>query len=322
MTSSIDIHVRVAEAENVAEGIKRLKLVAANGTPLPDFSAGAHTIVAMTDGNRERRNPYSLMGTPGDSSCYEISVLRTADSRGGSAFIHEHVGVGTELSISPPMNLFPIDRRARRHLLIAGGIGITPIMAMMAELNREDAAFELHYAMRSARHGAYWPTLRSLYGHRVHTYSDADGQTLQLDRLLEGQPLGTHLYVCGPAGMIDWVLQSARAAGWPNENVHSERFSAPPVGQPFTVELAKSKKTVQVGQHESLLEALEAAGVDPTYLCRGGACGQCETTVLSCTGSLVHNDHYLSDEERASAKKIMLCVSRLEGAGATAVLDL
>jgi ferredoxin-NADP reductase len=322
MTAASEIHVRVAEAEKVAEGIKRLKFVAANGTALPDFSGGAHTVVVMQDGDRQRRNPYSLISTPGDTSSYEITVLRTADSRGGSAFIHDRVDVGTELSISPPVNLFPIDRRARRHLLIAGGIGITPFMAMMAQLNREDAAFELHYAMRSSRHGAYWAALRSLYGHRVHTYSDAEAQTLPLDRLLEGQPLGTHLYVCGPTGMIDWVLQAARAAGWPDENVHYERFSAPPPGQPFTVELAKSKKTVKVGAHESLLEALENAGVDAPYLCRGGACGQCETAVLSCSGSIVHNDHYLSDEDKASAKKIMPCVSRLEGAGATAVLDL
>jgi dimethylamine monooxygenase subunit B len=322
MSASTDIHVRVVEAEKVAEGIKRLKLVPANGKALPDFSGGAHTVVVMQDGDRQRRNPYSLMSMPGDTSSYEISVLRTTDSRGGSAFIHDSVTVGTELSISEPVNLFPIDRRARKHLLIAGGIGITPFVAMMAQLNREDAPFELHYAMRSSRHGAYWATLRSLYGHRVHTYSDAEAQTLPLDRLLEGQLLGTHLYVCGPTGMIDWVLQSARAAGWPDENVHSERFSPPPTGQPFTVELAKSKKTVKVGAHESLLEAVEAAGVDAPYLCRGGACGHCETAVLSCTGSLVHNDHYLSDEERASAKKIMLCVSRLEGVGATAVLDL
>lgn len=322
MTSSTDIRVRVTEAEKVADGIKRLKLVAADGGSLPDFSGGAHTVVVMQDGERQRRNPYSLMGSPGDTSSYQISVLRTVDSRGGSAFIHDHVAVGTELSISVPINLFPIDRRARKHLLIAGGIGITPFMAMMSQLMREDAVFELHYAMRSAQHGAYWAALRSLYGHRVHTYSDAESQALPLDRLLEGQPLGTHLYVCGPSGMIDWVLQAARSAGWPDENVHYERFSAPPPGNPFTVQLAKSNKTVSVRAHESLLEALEAAGVDAPYLCRGGACGQCETAVISLTGSIAHNDHYLSDEEKASAKKIMLCVSRLEGAGATAVLDL
>lgn len=322
MTASTDILVRVVEAEKVADGIKRLKLVAANGKLLPDFSGGAHTVVVMQDGDRQRRNPYSLMGIPGDNSSYQISVLRTTDSRGGSHFIHDKVEVGSQLYISPPVNLFPIDRRARRHLLIAGGIGITPFIAMMAQLAREEAPFELHYAMRSMQHGAYWPALRALYGHRVHTYADAEQQVLPLDRLLEGQPLGTHLYVCGPSGMIDWVLQAARSAGWPDENVHFERFSAPPPGNPFTVQLAKSNKTVSVRAHESLLEALEGAGLDPPYLCRGGACGQCETAVLSCSGSLVHNDHYLSDSDKASGKKIMICVSRLEGDGATAVLDL
>ena len=231
MTASTDILVRVVEAEKVADGIKRLKLVAANGKMLPDFSGGAHTVVVMQDGDRQRRNPYSLMGIPGDSSSYQISVLRTTNSRGGSTFIHDKVEVGSELYISPPVNLFPIDRRARRHLLIAGGIGITPFIAMMAQLAREEAPFELHYAMRSTQHGAYWPALRALYGHRVHTYADAEQQVLPLDRLLESQPLGTHLYVCGPTGMIDWVLQAARSAGWPDENVHFERFCCAASGQ-------------------------------------------------------------------------------------------
>jgi ferredoxin len=174
--------------------------------------------------------------------------------------------------------------------------------------------------MRSKETGAYWPHLTSLYGRRVHTYFDDANQLLPLARLLDGQPLGTHLYVCGPSGMIDWVLASAKAAGWPDENVHCEHFAAPPVGTPFTVELARSKKTIAVGPLQSVLEAMEAAGVEANYLCRGGACGQCETEVISCTAKLLHTDHYLSDAEKASGKKMMICVSRFEGAHL--VLDL
>jgi ferredoxin-NADP reductase len=320
MTVSTDIRVRVAAVEAVATGIKRFTFVRPDGGPLPEFSSGAHTVVSMQDGDHLRRNPYSLMGSPFDGSSYQISVLRTKDSRGGSVFMHDHVKAGSELTISQPVNLFPIDRRARRHILIAGGIGITPFIAMTTQLSREEAPFELHYCMRSDDLGAYRKDLRTVYGHKVHTYVDDQKQVLPLDRLLTGQPLGTHIYVCGPAGMIEWVLKSARDAGWPDENVHSERFQAPPGGKPFEVKLSRTGKAIAVGQHQSILEAVEAAGIDAPYLCRGGACGQCETAVLSCDGALHHNDHYLSDAEKASGKKIMICVSRIEGTSVT--LDL
>jgi len=320
MTMSTDIAVRVSEAETIAQDVKRFRFVTLDGSPLPEFSGGAHTVVTMHDGDRVRRNPYSLMGSPSDGSSYQISVLRTVDSRGGSAFMHDKVKTGSELMISRPVNLFPVDRRGRKHLLIAGGIGITPFMSMMLQLTREERPFELHYANRTAGRAAYVSHLQSAYGHRVHTYFDDKQQMLPLARLLDGQPLGTHLYVCGPSGMIDWVLKSAREAGWPDENVHSERFQAPPSGKPFTVTLARSKKTIEVAEYQSVLEAVEAAGVDAPYLCRGGACGQCETAVLSCEGTLKHNDHYLPDDEKASGKKIMICVSRIDGTNV--VLDL
>lgn len=320
MTVSTDIRVRVAEVATVATGVKRFRFVTLDGSPLPEFSGGAHTVVTMRDGDRVRRNPYSLMGSPFDGSSYQISVLRTPDSRGGSIFMHDHVAAGTELMISQPVNLFPVDRRGRKHLLIAGGIGITPFVAMMMQLSREDLPFELHYANRSDDRGAYIADLKALYGHRVHTYFDDKREALPLARLLEGQPLGTHLYVCGPSGMIDWTLASARDAGWPNENVHNERFLAPPSGKPFNVALAQSKKKFAVAEYQSILEAVEAAGVDAPYLCRGGACGMCETAVISCTGTLQHNDHYLPDEDKASGKKIMICVSRIDGTDL--VLDL
>jgi dimethylamine monooxygenase subunit B len=320
MTVSTDIRVQVAQVVTVANGVKRFRFVTLDGSPLPEFSGGAHTVVTMRDGDRVRRNPYSLMGSPYDGSSYQISVLKTPDSRGGSIFMHDKVAAGSELMISQPVNLFPVDRRGRKHLLIAGGIGITPFIAMMMQLSREDLPFELHYCNRSADRGAYVADLKTTYGHRVHTYYDDKSEVLPLARMLEGQPLGTHLYVCGPTGMIDWTLSLARKSGWPDENVHSERFLAPPGGKPFDVTLAKSKKTFTVAEFQSILEAVEAAGVDAPYLCRGGACGMCETAVVSCAGILKHNDHYLPDEDKASGKKIMICVSRIDGK--ELVLDL
>lgn len=313
MSGVHQIAVRVAEAVPVAKAIKRLRLEPINGTNLPEFSGGAHVVLNLEGGGRSFRNPYSLMSSPYDTGAYEVSVLRVAESRGGSAFVHEALHTGAELTISAPTNLFPIDRRARRHLLLAGGIGITPFMAMMIQLDREHADFELHYAMRSANDGAYWGELQQRYSHRVHTYCDDAGQILPLERLLAGQPMGTHLYVCGPAGMIDWVLATAAKAGWPRENVHFERFSAPPSGKAFEIELARSNCRINVGPNQSALEAIEAAGIDPPHLCRGGACGQCETAVLECSGTLEHHDHFLTDQERSSSKKFMICVSRFSG---------
>jgi ferredoxin len=192
----------------------------------------------------------------------------------------------------------------------------------MEQLEREELPFELHYCMRSKSSGAYWSALSELYGRRVRNYFDDLQQKLPLDRLLENQPLGTHLYVCGPAGMIDWVLTSARDAGWPDENLHFERFYAPPIGKPFVVELAKSGRIIDVKPTESVLEAIEQADFNPPFLCRGGACGQCETVVVSCSGVIEHNDHFLTDAEKSSGKKIMICVSRLQAAGGHLVLDL
>ena len=321
MSINTDMPVRVAAVTSVADNVKRFSLVRVDGQPLPVFSGGAHVVVSMNDGGRLRRNPYSLMSAPHDPSSYEISVLRVDNSRGGSAFMHERVRLGDELVISQPVNLFPVDMRGRKHLLVAGGIGITPFMAMMQQMSREGSSFELHYAVRTRTHGAYWQHLQERYGqHCVKTYCDAEKLFVPVAELLEHQPLGTHLYVCGPGGMIDGVLDSARRAGWPEQNLHCERFVAPPPGKPFRVILRRSGREVPVEGHQSILEAIEAAGVDAPFLCRGGACGQCETAVMALDGTLEHNDHYLSDAEKAAGSKVMICVSRFKGR--ELVLDL
>ncbi|NLS00841.1 oxidoreductase [Rhizobium sp. P38BS-XIX] len=314
MSGGTEIPVRVAKVTPVADRIKRFRFERLDGEPMPYFSGGAHVIVSMNDEGHVRRNAYSLMSPPHDCSAYEISVLRVEESRGGSAFMHEKVREGDELKVSYPVNLFQPDWRGRKHLLIAGGIGITPFIAMMEQFAREGANFELHYAIRSLDRGAYCQELINRYGaQRVKIYCDADRNYIPVTRLLDSQPLGTHLYVCGPAGMIDGVLKAGVEAGWPHQNLHSERFLSSQPGKPFSIVLTRSEKTVHVGHHESMLEAIEAAGVDAPFLCRGGACGQCETGVAACDGKLLHNDVYLTDEEKASGRKVMICVSRFEG---------
>ncbi len=314
MTVNTEMHVRVAKITQVAERVKRFRFERLDGKPLPVFSGGAHVVVAMRDGDLLRRNPYSLMSSPQDQSAYEISVLRVEQSRGGSAFLHEKLTQGDTVIISQPINLFPHDVRGRKHIFMAGGIGITPFMAMMDQMAREGGNFELHYALRDRQHGAYWQDLTERYGaHRVKIYVDAEKLFIPVEALLSNQPLGTHLYVCGPAGMIDGVMNKATHLGWPKQNLHSERFLAPPPGKSFTAKLKRSNKTITVGTHQSILEAVEAAGIDAPYLCRGGACGQCETTVLACDGTLEHNDIYLEPDDKTSGTKIMICVSRLKG---------
>jgi ferredoxin-NADP reductase len=315
------MRVRVTAVTSVAERVKRFRFERLDGKPLPTFSGGAHVIVSIRDDGKLRRNPYSLMSPPHEPSAYEISVLRVEQSRGGSAFMHERVSPGDELVISQPVNLFPVDQRGRKHIFVAGGIGITPFMAMMEQLHRTGYAFELHYAIRTRGHGAYWKQLQERYGeHRVKTYCDAERLFIPVAQLLEHQPLGTHLYVCGPGGMIDGMLGTARQAGWPEENLHCERFVAPPPGKPFNVILRRAGREVHVEEHQSILEAVEAAGIDAPFLCRGGACGQCEAAVVSIDGEIEHNDHYLSEADKVSGRKVMICVSRFRGR--ELVLDL
>jgi dimethylamine monooxygenase subunit B len=313
MSGAAQIPVVVEEVVPVNDLITRFRFAHREGRRLPSFSGGAHTVVEMDDNGIRRRNPYSLMGDPADTSGYSISVRRDDTGRGGSLYMHRVVRPGMEMVISNPVNLFALDLRARKHLFIAGGIGITPFIAMMAQANRFGHRFELHYAARSRSLGAYMGELSERYGDRVHLHLDDEDTRLDLERLLAQQPLGTHLYVCGPKPMLAWVIETATAMGWPSEAIHYEEFLAPPTGQTFEVELAASNKRITVGAHQSLLEAIEAAGVDAPYLCRGGACGQCETDVLACDGHILHNDHWLTDAQKAEGNKIMPCMSRFEG---------
>lgn len=307
MSHAETIPVEVTAVEQVTPLIKQFTLGPAAGGELPPFSGGSHVIVVLRRRDETLRRAYSLMGSPRDRSCYRIAVRRHDNGRGGSLHLHQQVGVGTRLFVSHPVNLFPLARIARNHVLFAGGVGITPMTAMIDDLRSGQAPWELHYVVRGPGHDHFGRQLLE-GGGRVHFYYGSAG--LDLGRILAGQPLGTHVYTCGPPRMIEAVAQAARAAGWAGSHIHQEEFAAPPVGQPFDVHLARSDLTVHVPPERSLLEALEAAGVPAPYLCRGGVCGECETDVLDLDGELVHNDHWLSAEQKLGGRKIMPCVSR------------
>jgi ferredoxin-NADP reductase len=304
------IRVRVVGVEQVSALVKHFRLAGLDGASLPAFSGGSHIVVVMAAANRVYRNPYSLMSPPSQLDRYEIGVRRMDESRGGSHFMHDEVRVGSLLDIAHPVNLFPLDKIARKHLLVAGGIGITPIMAQLADLHGGSVPYELHYAVRSPQHAAFVDQLERREPGRFTIYDRSAGERIDFKQLLAHQPLGTHLYVCGSAALIGNALETARWCGWPESHLHWEQFSAPPVGEAFAVRLARSALDVHVPPDQSLLESIEAAGVEVPYLCRGGVCGFCRTTVLELDGELIHNDHYLSDEEKASGKAIMPCVSR------------
>jgi len=319
MSGAEKITVIVSGIVPLNDLVTRFEFKRTDGGLLPTFSGGAHTVVEMRDGDITRMNPYSLMSDPMDQTSYAISVRRDDEGRGGSLFMHNKVSVGDEMVISYPINLFSLDLRAKKHLFLAGGIGITPFLAQIKQLERFNGNWELHYSCRSEALGSYVDELSSHHPNETNIYYDDQKQAIDLVNLLDGQHLGTHVYVCGPKGMIDWVRKTATAEGWPQESIHYEEFLAPRPGKPFEVKLAVSNKIIQVGEQESLLEAMEREGVDAPYLCRGGACGQCETRVIDYAGNFIHRDHWLDDEEHQHGEKIMPCVSRFEGK--TLVLD-
>lgn len=310
MNDAQTLAVEVAAIEQITPLIKHFNLAAADGGALPAFSGGSHIIVVMRGALRVHRNPYSLLSSPHRLDAYEIGVRRMEESRGGSHFMHDQVQVGSRLEIAHPVNLFGLDKIARKHLLIAGGIGITPFLAQLEDLRGGAVPYELHYSVRSPEHAAFLSRLREGEGDRLSMYYDSEGQSIDFDALLPNQPLGTHVYVCGPAGLINRVVTTAQSCGWSDSHIHWEQFSAPPVGNAFDVFLARAKLTVHVPPDRSLLESIEGAGIEVPYLCRGGVCGFCQTRVLELDGELVHNDHFLADAEKATGKSIMPCVSR------------
>ena len=303
--------VTIAEAAPITPQVKRFTLRCAVGGRLPAWSAGSHVGVTLTDGQQTWRNSYSLIGTPGETEFYQIAVRRAEPerSKGGSRFLHEQVREGDTLEISAPHNYFPLARHAKKHVLIAGGIGITPFLAQMAALKALGQPYELHYAFRSRRDGAFCDILCAEHGAHTEFYISEQGRRLSPEAILGAQPLGTHVYVCGPHTMISAVSGAAAALGWPSTHVHWEEFAPPPISDalPFTASLPGLGMDISVGVGETLLESLESAGVQIASSCRVGMCGTCEMRVLG--GEPEHRDRCLSDDERADGK-ILACVSR------------
>jgi ferredoxin-NADP reductase len=305
------IPVRVAQVEPITADVRRFTLVPAHGGHLPAYSAGSHIVVTMRGESRIWRNAYSLTTPSGARDAYQIMVRRVPASRGGSAFMHAQVSEGTQLEISMPSNFFPLARRGAKHVMIAGGIGVTPFLSMLPELAHTRARVEMHVCCREEDVDAFTDLIASRTTGGVAVYVEVMEASERFGRMLAEQPAGTHLYTCGPAGLMEGVAATARALGWPESHFHQESFGGASHGEPFIAVLAKSGREVAVSGDQSLLEALEAAGVDAPYMCRGGACGTCALEVLE--GEAEHRDFSQTAAERATNCNVLPCVSRARG---------
>jgi vanillate O-demethylase ferredoxin subunit len=322
MNAPSALTVRVTRKAVEAEDICSFELASVDGSALPAFSAGSHIDVQLPGGLTRQ---YSLCNDPAESHRYLIGVLRDPGSRGGSVAMHERVHEGSELQISPPKNHFALAHQAVRHLLLAGGIGITPILCMAERLSAIGADFELHHATRSRARTAFFERIgSSAFAARAAFHFD-DGpaeQKLDIAATLARQGGGTHLYVCGPKGFMDAVLGAARAAGWGQERIHFEFFNADVQlhsgDGAFEVQLASSGRVVAVPADRTVLAALADAGVVVPSSCEQGVCGTCLTRVIE--GTPDHRDQYLLPEEQAAGDQFLPCCSRAKSP--RLVLDL
>ena len=286
------------------ERVRVYELHSLDGGELQPFSAGAHIDLHL--GNGLHRS-YSLVNDPAEHHRYVIAVARDAQTRGGSAFIHDTVRKGDVLEISAPKNNFALNESANHSVLIAGGIGITPMLSMMRRLDAIRASWELHFCSQSRSQAAFHDQLSTDTRVRFFFDDEHQGSFIDIANLVATALPGSHFYCCGPAGMLDAFAKATTLV--PAEHVHVEHFSAEPPAQTgdFLVECARSGKTIPVSAGQTILNALREAGINVAYSCEQGICGTCETAVLG--GIPEHKDQVLSQAERDSGKTIMICCS-------------
>lgn len=318
------LRVTVQSVRALHPEIRAFTLSPLPGQTLPPFEAGAHVRVRVK-GQDEWRE-YSLIdGVNGASfapDVYQIAVRRDPAGSGGSAFMHEQVNVGDTLELQPPRNDFPLHAHEGAAVLVAGGIGVTPLVSMAARLCALQRPVRMHYAVRARELAAFADELTALLGERLQLHVDAEaGAPMSATALLASCGAQDHLYVCGPQAMLDAVLAEADACGWPRERIHFELFTAPAAeagDHPFELVLAQSGRTFTVPADKSVLDVLIANGVDPMFDCQRGECGVCAVAVLE--GEIDHRDYVLTPRERAEGNVMQACVSRAKGA--RLVLDL
>lgn len=315
------LRVRVARKTPETADICRLELVPLEGNVLPAFTAGAHIDVHVPGGPMRQ---YSLCNDPRETHRYEIGVLRSPTSRGGSVALHAQVQEGDVLTISPPRNLFAL-RPAGHTLLVGGGIGITPLLSMAEHLASAGAGFQLHYCATSRERMAFTLTLEApRFKDKVALHLD-DGplaQRLDVATALSPKHADARLYVCGPHAFMQWITVSAVELGWAQDRIHTEAFGPAPAtpsqDSAFEVVLHQTGRIYNIAPGRSVASVLTEAGVDLMVSCEAGICGTCVTRVLE--GTPEHRDSFLTEEEQALNDRFTPCCSRARSA--RLVIDL
>lgn len=320
------IDVVVSRKQLEARDIISLELTRNDGGILPAFSAGAHIDVHLPGGLVRQ---YSLCNPPGETHRYVIGVLREAHSRGGSAALHDVVAEGQLLKISEPRNNFALVPGAKRTVLFAGGIGITPLLCMAEQLSQVGAEFTLHYSARSMERLAFRERIeQSAYAKNTHFYVD-DGlgaPRFDLASALAEHTPDTHIYVCGPAGFIEHVLTGAKERGWEDDQLHREYFEADPAvlagpEESFQIQIASTGERFTVPEGRSVVDVLTDNGIEVLVSCEKGMCGSCVTGLVEVQGELDHRDMFLSPKQHAARNVFTPCCSRATS-GSVLVLDL
>lgn len=321
-----DLVLRVKDIRQLTADIKLFEFVAAEGE-LPPFEAGAHIDIVTVSG---LRRSYSLANDPVERGRYVTAVLREPAGGGGSKWMHEGVKVGDILKAIGPVNNFPLQADAKRHLLIAGGIGITPLLAMGYQLRRTGGGYRLYYCTKAPQTTAFMDEVTEVFGDCVTFIHDGGdiAKGIKLDDVLAKPAHGTHLYVCGPSGLINAARKAA--AHWPDGTVHFELFTsartdeqkaeiAGRTNEEFEIELARSGMTLTVPPDKTILDVLNENGIEMIYVCEDGWCGTCVVGLLG--GKADHRDEVLTDKEKTENKKIQVCISRAKP-GEKLILDL
>jgi len=308
--STSPLQLIVAEVSRLTPDVASFRLEHAAGLPLPAFTAGSHIDIHLPN---DLIRQYSLCNHPGELDYYLIAVKREPQSRGGSEAMH-NIAPGAALSVSTPRNNFPIAEEAQSHLLLAGGIGITPLLSIARNLLLRDKTFQLEYFTRSLEGTPFYEAIKRELGNRARFNIGFEPPEVKerLCRVLAARQAGMHLYVCGPSQFIDLAAEIASPT-WPTETIHVERFSGQPLGpseenRAFRVILAQSNRVYEVQADKSILDILVENRIPCDFSCREGICGSCMVAVLK--GEVEHRDSYLSSAEKFGGKVMMICVSR------------
>ena len=315
--------VLLQKREAMAADVAKYEFTALDGAPLPPFEAGAHIDVVIAP---EYQRAYSLAGDPADRSRYVLGVLNEKAGRGGSSLMHRAFREGRHVFVGKPLNHFPLYEDATHTLLFAGGIGVTPLIAMAHRLHVLGRPFDLHYSAAGRSTAGFLDDLaRAPWADRVHHHFKDEGRRADLSALVPAHAPGMHLYTCGAPRLMDGVFEAATAKGWPEDALHREYFSVPDapewVNHPFELQLLRSGRTLQVPASASATEVLAEAGVAVVTKCSDGLCGTCGARYDAAASDAVeHRDYVLSQAERA--QRVILCCSRAEQAGGRIVVDL